>query len=142
MKSEIRVRMAPSPTGFLHVGSAHTALYNWLFARHHHGKFILRVEDTDMARSSEQMIQVILDGLAWLGISWDEGPYYQSKRLEIYRKYVEQLLESGKAYYCYCNPDDLDREKKAAYKRKEDWQYDRRCLNLSAKERARTSRIW
>jgi glutamyl-tRNA synthetase len=128
--------MAPSPTGFLHVGSAHTALYNWLFARHHHGKFILRVEDTDMARSSEQMIQVILDGLAWLGISWDEGPYYQSKRLEIYRKYVERLLESGKAYYCYCNPDDLDREKKAAYKRKEDWQYDRRCLNLSAKERA------
>ena len=136
MKDDIRVRMAPSPTGFLHVGSAHTALYNWLFARHHNGKFILRVEDTDMARSSERMIQVILDGLAWLGIDWDEGPYYQSKRLDIYRKYVRQLMEKNMAYYCYCNTENLEREKQAAYKRKEDWRYDRRCLNLSDKERA------
>ena len=135
MKDEVRVRMAPSPTGFLHVGSAHTALYNWLFARHNKGKFILRVEDTDMARSSERMIQVILDGLKWLGINWDEGPYYQSKRLDIYRKYVQELIDKQMAYYCYCNPQDLEREKKAAYKSKEDWQYDRRCLHLSESER-------
>ncbi|MGB7054427.1 MAG: glutamate--tRNA ligase, partial [bacterium] len=135
MKNEVRVRMAPSPTGFLHVGSAHTALYNWLFARHNKGKFILRVEDTDIARSSEEMVRVILDGLKWLGIGWDEGPYYQSKRFDIYRKYVQQLLDKGMAYYCYCNPGDLEHEKKAAYKRKEDWQYDRRCLHLSEKER-------
>jgi len=140
MKNEVRVRMAPSPTGLFHVGSARTALYNWLFARHHRGKFILRVEDTDVARSSEQMIQVILDGLTWLGISWDEGPYYQSKRLDIYRKYVQQLLDKNLAYYCYCNPEDLEREKKAAYKRKEDWQYDRRCLHLSETERGEKER--
>jgi len=137
MKNDVRVRMAPSPTGFLHVGSAHTALYNWLFARHNNGKFILRVEDTDTARSSEAMVQVILDGLKWLGVDWDEGPYYQSKRFDIYRKYVQQLLDKSKAYYCYCDPSDLEREKKAAYKRKEDWKYDRRCLHLSEKERAK-----
>lgn len=134
--NRIRVRIAPSPTGFFHVGSARTALYNWLFARRHNGKFILRVEDTDVARSSEKMIEVILVGLKWLGIDWDEGPYYQSKRIEIYRKYVEKLLDKDRAYYCYCNPEDLDREKKAAYQRKEDWRYDRRCLHLSAAERA------
>lgn len=136
MKNEIRVRMAPSPTGFLHVGSAHTALYNWLFARHHKGKFILRVEDTDVVRSSEKMIDVILDGLTWLGMNWDEGPHFQSKRGNIYQKYVQQLLDKGLAYYCYCDPADLDKEKQAAYKQKKDWQYDRRCLKLSAKERA------
>jgi len=134
--NDVRVRMAPSPTGFFHVGSARTALYNWLFARRHNGKFILRVEDTDVMRSSEEMIAVILVGLKWLGIDWDEGPYYQSKRIEIYRKYVKKLLDKDQAYYCYCNPEDLDREKKAAYERKEDWQYDRRCLDLSAAERA------
>jgi nondiscriminating glutamyl-tRNA synthetase len=140
MKNEVKVRMAPSPTGFLHVGSAHTALYNWLFARRNKGKFILRVEDTDTARSSEEMVQVILDGLKWLGIDWDEGPYYQSKRFDIYRKYVQQLLDKGMAYYCYCNPADLEREKKAAYKRKEDWRYDRRCLHLTEKEREEKER--
>jgi nondiscriminating glutamyl-tRNA synthetase len=134
--NDIRVRMAPSPTGFFHVGSARTALYNWLFARRHNGKFILRVEDTDVMRSSEEMIAVILAGLKWLGIDWDEGPYYQSKRIEIYRKYVKKLLDKDQAYYCYCNPADLDREKKAAYEHKEDWQYDRRCLDLSEAERA------
>ena len=136
MKDKVRVRIAPSPTGFFHVGSARTALYNWLFARHHGGKFILRVEDTDMARSSEKMISVILEGLKWLGITWDEGPYYQSQRISIYQKYVQSLLAQGKAYYCYCDPEDLEREKQAAYKRKQDWQYDRRCLQLSPAERA------
>jgi glutamyl-tRNA synthetase len=136
MKDNVRVRIAPSPTGFFHVGSARTALYNWLFARHHGGKFILRVEDTDVVRSSEEMISVILDGLKWLGIDWDEGPFFQSKRVQIYVKYVKSLLDAGKAYYCYCDPADLEQEKQAAYKRKEDWQYDRRCLRLSPSERA------
>jgi glutamyl-tRNA synthetase len=136
MKNDIRVRFAPSPTGFFHVGSAHTALYNWLFAKHHNGKFVLRVEDTDVARSSEKMIDVILDGMTWLGMTWDEGPFFQSKRFDLYTKYIQQLLDKGMAYYCYCNPEDLDKEKKAAYKQKQDWQYDRRCLKLSPEERA------
>jgi len=95
--NDVRVRMAPSPTGFFHVGSARTALYNWLFARRHNGKFILRVEDTDVMRSSEEMIAVILVGLKWLGIDWDEGPYYQSKRIEIYRKYVKRFRQRKKS---------------------------------------------
>lgn len=128
--------MAPSPTGFFHVGSARTALYNWLFARHHNGTFILRVEDTDVVRSSQHMMQVILDGLIWLGLNWDEGPYFQSQRLDVYTKYVKKLLDEGQAYYCYCNPKKLEKEKQAAYKNKIDWQYDRRCLKLSPAERA------
>ena len=134
--NEVRVRMAPSPTGFFHVGSARTALYNWLFARHHKGKFILRVEDTDVARSSEEMIKVILDGLTWLGLDWDEGPYYQSKRLNIYKTYTEKLIDRGHAYYCYCRPEDLEKEKQAAYRSKKDWRYDRRCLHLSPSQRS------
>ena len=141
--SQVRVRIAPSPTGFFHVGSARTALYNWLFARHHKGAFILRVEDTDIERSSPEMIKVILDGLSWLGLDWDEGPFFQSQRLSLYRRCAEKLLETDKAYYCYCNPEDLEKEKQEAYKQKKDWQYDRRCLNLSkaeqeAKEKAHT----
>lgn len=136
MKNDIRVRFAPSPTGFFHVGSAHTALYNWLFAQHYNGKFILRVEDTDTARSSEKMIDVIIEGMTWLGMTWDEGPFFQSQRFDLYMKYIQQLLDKGMAYYCYCNPEDLDKEKKAAYKKKRDWQYDRRCLKLSPAERA------
>lgn len=139
--SEVRVRMAPSPTGFFHVGSARTALYNWLFARHHKGKFILRVEDTDVTRSSEEMIQVILDGLTWLGLNWDEGPYFQSKRLDIYKSYVKKLLDKKLAYYCYCNPEELEKEKQNAYKNKIDWRYDRRCLNLSSAERAEKEKL-
>ncbi|UCG29764.1 MAG: glutamate--tRNA ligase [candidate division WOR-3 bacterium] len=136
MKDSVRVRIAPSPTGFFHVGSARTALYNWLFARHHGGRFILRVEDTDVVRSSTEMISVILEGLKWLGINWDEGPFFQSERISIYTKYVQSLLDKEKAYYCYCDPDELEREKQAAYKRKQDWRYDRRCLNLTPAERA------
>lgn len=132
--SEVRVRMAPSPTGFFHVGGARTALYNWLFTRHNKGKFILRVEDTDVARSSKEMIQAILDGLTWLGLNWDEGPYFQSQRTNIYNNYVQKLIKNGSAYYCYCQPEELEKEKKAAYKKKIDWHYDRRCLNLSATE--------
>jgi len=97
--SEIRVRFAPSPTGYLHIGGARTALYNYLFARHEGGKFILRIEDTDRTRSTEEAINAILDGLKWLGIEWDEGPYFQSQRLELYQQAVEKLLSEGKAYY-------------------------------------------
>lgn len=134
-QSEVRVRMAPSPTGFFHVGSARTALFNWLFAKHHKGKFILRVEDTDVERSSEAMIDVVLQGMKWLGMDQYEGPYYQSKRMDLYKEYIKKLLDTGKAYYCYCNPEDLDKERKAAYARKEDWKYDRRCLSLSGADK-------
>ncbi len=125
--------MAPSPTGFFHIGSARTALYNWLFAKHASGKFVLRVEDTDVKRSSEDMIQVILDGMKWLGLDWDEI-YYQSKRLTLYTNHVKTLIDKGLAYYCYCDPKELERERLDAYERKINWQYDRRCLKLSPAE--------
>lgn len=99
MTSKVNVRFPPSPTGFLHIGGARTALYNWLFARHNNGKFILRIEDTDQQRSTEEATQAILDSLTWLGLDWDEGPYHQSERLEIYREYVEKLLKDGKAFH-------------------------------------------
>jgi glutamyl-tRNA synthetase len=140
MEENVRVRMAPSPTGLFHVGSARTALYNWLFARHHGGKFVLRVEDTDIDRSSKDMIRVILDGLTWLGLNWDEEPIYQSTRLGIYQKHVDMLLEKELAYYCFCQPEDLEKEKQKAYAQKKDWQYDRRCLHLSAAEREQKER--
>ena len=99
MSSKVKVRFPPSPTGFLHIGGARTALYNWLFARHHNGEFILRIEDTDQQRSTEEATQIILDSLTWLGLDWDDGPYYQSKRLDIYQEYVDKLLKEGKAFY-------------------------------------------
>ena len=92
---EVRVRFAPSPTGYLHVGGARTALFNWLFARHHNGKFILRIEDTDFTRSSEEMVEGILQGMRWLGLTWDEGPYFQSQRIERYREFAGKLLQGG-----------------------------------------------
>lgn len=127
----VRVRIAPSPSGFLHVGTARTAVYNWLFARHHSGKFILRIEDTDVARSSPEMVEAILQSLTWLGLNWDEGPYYQSQRLELYRQWAQRLLDSGQGYYCFCSPDELTVRRQAAIARKVAWKYDRRCLNLS-----------
>ena len=93
MDSNVKVRFPPSPTGFLHIGGARTALYNWLFAKHNNGKLVLRIEDTDRQRSTEEATQAILDSLTWLGLDWDEGPYHQSDRLEIYRGYVEKLLK-------------------------------------------------
>ena len=98
----VRTRFAPSPTGFLHVGGARTALYSWLYARHNHGKFILRIEDTDVEREKEGAVDAILDSMKWLGMYWDEGPFYQTKRLERYNEVVDQLLASGQAYRCYC----------------------------------------
>ena len=107
MKS-IRTRFAPSPSGYLHVGGARTALFNWLFARHTQGKFILRIEDTDKARSTEQSVQAIFDALNWLEIDWDEGPYYQSERAGIYQHYMEKLVAGGHAYFCTCTPDEIE----------------------------------
>ena len=105
----IRTRFAPSPTGFLHVGGARTALFSWAYARRHAGKFILRIEDTDLERSTRQSVDAILDGLRWLGIDWDEGPFFQMQRLPRYREVAEQLVSSGKAYRCYCTREELDR---------------------------------
>jgi glutamyl-tRNA synthetase len=134
-----RVRFAPSPTGYLHVGGARTALFNWLYARGTGGTFILRIEDTDAERSSTDMVTGILDGLRWLGLEWDEGPdaggphspYFQSQRLDRYRAAVANLLESGRAYRCYCTPERLQRERERAEQRGEAWRYDRACVALS-----------
>lgn len=130
----VRVRIAPSPSGFLHVGTARTAVYNFLFARHHKGKFILRIEDTDTARSSEEMVFVILEGLKWLGLDWDEGPIFQSQRNELYKEWGEKLARTGHAYWCFCTPEELEERRKAAIAQKIAWKYDRKCLKLSPEE--------
>lgn len=128
--SEIRVRIAPSPSGFLHIGTARSALFNWLFARHQGGKFLLRIEDTDAERSSPEMIDLIFDSLKWLGLDWDEEPVYQSQRLDIYRTYVDRLLESGRAFRCWCKPDLLKQKQEEARRKKLTPRYDRLCLDL------------
>jgi len=133
--NEIRVRMAPSPSGYLHVGTARTTIYNWLFARHYKGKFILRIEDTDPSRSSHQMIEAIIQSLKWLGLDWDEGPYYQSKRFELYQEYAQKLLESKRAYFCFCTSRNLEEKREKARTSKIDWKYDRTCLELSDEEK-------
>ena len=135
--SEVRVRIAPSPSGFLHVGTARTSIYNWLFARHHKGKFILRIEDTDLERSDPELVEVILEGLRWLGLNWDEEPYYQSKRFEVYPSYAEKLLQQGKAYHCYCSPELLKQKREEAIREKRSVKYDRHCLRLSEEEEKR-----
>ncbi len=129
--STVRVRFAPSPTGYLHIGGARTALFNWLFARHNNGVFILRIEDTDRSRSTEEYIDAIIDGMKWLGLDWDEGPYRQTERMDIYRSYVQRLLDEGKAYYCYCTPEELEQRRQAALKEgKGTLKYDGRCRDL------------
>ncbi|MBI1875505.1 MAG: glutamate--tRNA ligase [Acidobacteria bacterium] len=135
----IRVRFAPSPTGYLHVGGARTALFNWLFARRHGGAFILRIEDTDAERSSWDMVAGIVDGLRWLGLDWDEGPdtggphgpYFQSQRLDRYRAMAERLVVDGLAYYCYCSPDRLKAKRDEAEQAGRAWKYDRACCELT-----------
>jgi glutamyl-tRNA synthetase len=137
-----RVRFAPSPTGYLHVGGARTALFNWLYVRRHGGTFVLRIEDTDVERSSTDMVTGILDGLRWLGLDWDEGPgaggphgpYFQSERLDRYRRAAATLVANGFAYYCYCSPDRLRGEREKAEQRGEAWQYDRACLALPSEK--------
>ncbi|RME26047.1 MAG: glutamate--tRNA ligase [Deltaproteobacteria bacterium] len=127
----VRVRFAPSPTGFLHVGGVRTAIFNYLFARHHGGVFILRIEDTDRKRSSEEAVRQILESLQWLGIEIDEGPYFQSERGELYRKHLERLVAEGKAYRCYCPAEELERKRKQAEAEKRTYVYDRTCRNLT-----------
>jgi glutamyl-tRNA synthetase len=127
-----RVRFAPSPTGYLHVGGARTALFNWLFARHFGGTLILRIEDTDFERSSEAMVEGILDGMRWLGMDWDEGPFYQSKRLPLYTATAEKLLASGAAYACFCTKAELEARRAEAVTAGRPPMYDRRCRALSA----------
>ena len=133
MKDQIRVRMAPSPTGYLHIGGARTALFNWLFAKHHNGKFILRIDDTDTARSTDESMDEIYDALKWLGINWDEH-YVQSERRSIYEGYVEQLLESGNAYHCYCTPEELEEIRVQALANKQTRSYDRRGRYLTSED--------
>jgi glutamyl-tRNA synthetase len=127
---EIVTRFAPSPTGYLHIGGARTALFNWLFARSNAGKFLLRIEDTDRERSTPEAVEAILEGLAWLGITWDEGPYFQTERMELYRKEAERLLAEGKAYRCVCTPEELEARREAARAKGEKPHYDRRCRDL------------
>ena len=148
-----RLRFAPSPTGYLHVGGARTALFNWLYVRRHGGTFVLRIEDTDTERSSEDMVTAILDSLTWLGIDWDEGPgvggphapYFQTQRLDRHRAAVEMLVSSRDAYYCYCRPEELQAKRAAAEAAGGGWIYDRTCRALSdedvaAREAAGASR--
>src|SRR5437868_3735800 len=149
-----RVRFAPSPTGYLHVGGARTALFNWLFARRLGGVFVLRIEDTDLERSSQDMVAGILDGLRWLGLDWDEGPgiggefgpYFQSERLERHRAMAERLVAGGHAYYCYCTNDELKAKRDAAEAAGGAWRYDRTCSALTpdeiaAREQGRRPRV-
>lgn len=124
-----RTRFAPSPSGYLHVGGARTALFNWLHARHTNGVFVLRVEDTDQNRSTEQSVQAIFDALQWLSIDWDEGPFFQSQRRDVYAGYLEKLVESGHAYYCTCTPDDIEAMRAKARATGEKPRYDGTCRN-------------
>lgn len=149
MEKNIRVRFAPSPTGHLHIGGARTALFNYLFARKYNGTFILRIEDTDELRSTEESVKWIFESMAWLGLDWQEGampdgsqrgdfgPYVQSKReaMGIYRKYADQLVKEGKAYYCYCTPQELDEMRKKAALEKRPPKYEGRCRNLTEEQK-------
>jgi glutamyl-tRNA synthetase len=123
----IRTRFAPSPTGYLHIGGARTALFSWLYARRHGGRFILRIEDTDLERSTPESVQAILDGMRWLGLDADEGPYYQTQRFDRYRQVIDQLLESGQAYHCYCSKERLDTLRENQMAAKEKPRYDGLC---------------
>ena len=145
---QVRVRFAPSPTGELHIGGVRTALFNWLFARHHKGRFILRIENTDLLRSQEDFTRSIIENLKWLGLNWDEGPevggeygpYFQSERLNIYREFADKLLREGKAYLCYCLPEELEVKKKKMQEKGIPPVYDGRCRSLSQEERRRFER--
>lgn len=132
--SDVRLRFAPSPTGYLHVGGARTALFNWLLARKQGGTFILRIEDTDVARSTQESVDAILQGMEWLGLDWDEGPFYQSERFPVYREFVERLLAEGKAYRCYCTPEELEARREQAMKEGRKPKYDGTCRELDAQD--------
>ena len=127
MTTSVRTRFAPSPTGYLHIGNARAALFNWLFARHHKGTFILRIEDTDAERSTDEAIQTVLKSLRWMGLDWDEGPFYQTQRYDLYREHANRLLEEGKAYKCYCTQEELKAKREQAKKDGKPPRYDRTC---------------
>lgn len=141
----VRVRFAPSPTGHLHIGNARTALFNWLFARHHNGKFVLRIEDTDIERSTKESDQLILEDMAWMGLDYDEGPdiggdygpYRQSERLEYYREYARKLIEQGDAYYCYCTEEELEAHRQKMLNEGKMPMYSGRCRNLTKEQKDR-----
>ncbi|MCX5857624.1 MAG: glutamate--tRNA ligase [Deltaproteobacteria bacterium] len=126
-KAKVRVRFAPSPTGYLHVGGARTALFNWLYARHEGGQFILRIEDTDQLRSTEASTRAILDAMAWLGLNWDEGPIFQAERVDIHRALVKKLIDEGKAFYCTCTQEELEDKRKRALAEGRKPKYDGSC---------------
>jgi glutamyl-tRNA synthetase len=134
-ETPVRVRFAPSPTGYPHLGNIRTALFNWLFARHHGGTFVLRIEDTDVARRVEGAVDIILDSLGWLGLDWDEGPYFQSQRLPVYSETAQELLDKDRAYFCYCSPERLQVMRQEQMKLKQPPKYDRRCRDLTQEER-------
>lgn len=127
MENQVVTRFAPSPTGHLHIGGARTAIFNWLFARHNGGKFILRIEDTDTQRSTLEYTESILESLRWLGIDWDEGPYFQTQRLDLYHSYAEKLYRSGWAYYCECSPEEVERRRQEAFQKGLKPKYDGAC---------------
>ncbi len=129
-KEKIVTRFPPSPTGYLHIGGARTALFNWLFTRQNEGKFILRIEDTDKARSTEDATSAILESMEWLGLDWDEGPYLQSQRHHIFEEFIERLLSSGKAYHCHCTPEELEIKRKEAMAKELKPKYDGKCRDL------------
>jgi glutamyl-tRNA synthetase len=145
MTKPVRVRFAPSPTGYPHVGNIRTALFNWLFARRYGGRFIVRIEDTDVTRKVEGAVKGILDSLRWLSLDWDEGPevggdyepYFQSQRLDLYKEAAEKLVKQGDAYYCYCSPERLEAMRSEQVKRKQPPGYDRHCRDLTPEEKAR-----
>jgi len=124
---KIRTRFAPSPTGFLHIGGARTALFNWLFTSHHGGEFVLRIEDTDQARSADESTKAILDAMTWLGLNWDEGPYFQAERVGLHREMVQKLINEDKAYYCTCSPEELETKRKQALAAGKKPKYDGAC---------------
>ena len=128
----VKTRFAPSPTGSLHLGGARTAIFNWLFARHHGGEFVLRIEDTDQARSTEDSLNEIYDSMKWLGLDWDGTPIKQSERLELYKEYANKMLDSGKAYKCYVTPEELAEKRKEAQEKGEFFQYKREWANENA----------
>lgn len=129
-KEQVVTRFPPSPTGYLHIGGARTALFNWLFARQRGGKFILRIEDTDEQRSTDEATAAILTSMEWLGLNWDDGPYFQSRRYDIYNEYIDRLLANGQAYHCHCSPETLDRKRKEAMSKGLKPKYDGACRNL------------
>jgi len=134
MTYKIRTRFAPSPTGYLHIGGARTALFSWLFARHNGGEFVLRIEDTDQQRSTDESTKAILDAMLWMGLNWDEGPYFQAQRVDLHRQMVQKLLEEGKAYVCTCTPEELETKRKEALATGKKPKYDGTCREKGLKK--------